>query len=121
MAPTSSDSDDLLLGGFLDDEDLHFLEPQEVRRLIWEQVPLVDARSAQEYLRYHLKSALHIPHNTGQQQVDTLLNDRTKPVIIYSNGQNRAEQLARKLMSIHYRHVYILGGGISALQAHQDA
>ena len=39
MASTSSDSDDLLLGDFLDEEDLRFLEPQEVRRLIWEQVP----------------------------------------------------------------------------------
>lgn len=121
MASYSSDSDDLLLGDFLDDEELHYLEPQEVRRLIWEQVTLIDARSAQEYLRHHLKGATHVPCTAGEHQVKTLLVDRTDPVIIYSNGQERAEQLARRLIRMRYIHVYVLGGGIGVLNSLQDA
>ena len=121
MASISSDSDDLLLGDFLDDEDLHYLEPQEVRRLIWEQVPLVDARSAQEYLRHHIKGAVHVPSTAGPQQIKALLVDRTKPVILYSNGQERAELLARTLIRMCYQHVYVLGGGIGVLHSLQDA
>lgn len=121
MAFAFSDSDDLLLGDIVEDEGLRLLEPQEVRRLIWEQVPIVDARSAQEYLRYHIKAAIHLPHSAGPQQIKTMLCDRTKPVVIYSNKQTRAEALARKLNHMHYMHVYVLAGGVGVLQPLQDA
>lgn len=121
MTFASSDSDDLLLEDFIADEEMRLLEPQEVRRLIWEEVPLVDARSAQEYLRHHIKAAIHLPYSAKPHQIKTILCDRTQPVIIYSNQQRRAEELARKLNQMDYLHVYVLAGGIGILQPLQDA
>lgn len=104
-----------------DSADLRLLEPQEVRRLIWEQVPLVDARSAQEYLRRHLPGALHLPHGARPQQLRTVLPDPSQPLILFSNGQTRAAALARRLVGLDYGNVYVLGGGIGLLLALQDA
>jgi len=121
MEWTPQDSDDLLFENCIDDQDLHLLEPQEVRRLIWESVPLIDARSAQEYECYHINGAVHLPHCSSSKRVSEVLAQRSEPLVIYSNSQKRAEQLARRLLHMHYRHVYVLSGGIAILQPLQDA
>jgi len=103
-----------------DDDDLRLLEPQEVRRLIWEQVPLVDARTGREYERLHLPRALHLPHDASLLRLRTVLPDLGQPLITYSNGQGRSTALARRLMARDYRNVYLLSGGIGLLLALQD-
>ncbi|KEF42458.1 MAG: hypothetical protein ER33_06275 [Cyanobium sp. CACIAM 14] len=102
-------------------EELRLLKPREVRHLIWEQVPLVDASSSQEYLRHHLPGALHLPHGARLQQLRNVLPDLSQPLILYSNAQNRAAALARRLSNLDYANVYVLGGGIGILLALQDA
>lgn len=114
-------ADPLCGDGAGQDADLRLLEPQEVRRLIWELVPLVDARSAQEYLRHHLPGALHLPPGARLQQLSSVLPDLRQPLILYSNGQKRSAALARRLLSLDYENVYVLAGGIGILLAAQDA
>lgn len=101
-------------------KDLRLLKPLEARRLIWEQVPLVDARSAHDYLGYHLPGAVNVPQGAENEQIRRSLPDHRQPLIVYSNSNKRASTLALQLMEIGYSNVYLLGGGLATVIAHQD-
>jgi len=99
---------------------VRLLSAQEMRRLIWELVPLVDARSAQAFLSYHLPGAIHVPHDAENQQIRRVLPDPKQPLILYSNTMNRATALAQRLLELGYDNVSILRGGLSHPLALQD-
>lgn len=103
------------------DQGFHILSALEARRLIWELVPLVDARSAQDYLSYHLPGAIHLPHGAEQDQIRRVLPDHNQPLILYSNTMKRATALAFQLLELGYTSVHIISGGLANPLARQDA
>ena len=48
---------------------VRLVSAQEMRRLIWELVPLVDARSAQAFMRDHLPGAIDVPLIAENEQI----------------------------------------------------
>lgn len=129
--------DDLRLGTVAPSLEVRCLTPLEVRRLVWEGVPLVDARSIREYQRCHLHHAIHLgasasvnggaagPALDVPPREASLLRarfpDRRTPLICYSNGEGRSHQLVLHLQHLGYPHVYALAGGLNRFLAPQDA
>lgn len=97
------------------------LSTLEARRLIWELVPLVDARSASDYLSYHLPGAIHLPDDAQPDLISRVLPEPHKPLILYSNTIQRATTLAGQLLDLGYINVFIFNGGLTNLLALQDA
>jgi rhodanese-related sulfurtransferase len=93
----------------------------EVRRLIWEQVTALDARTAAEHLRCQIEGSLHVGIRPTARQLQRLGLDPTVPLICYSNADVRAAQLNAHLRGLGYRHVYNLNGGLSAFLSTQHA
>ena len=91
------------------------LDPCEVRRLVWEGVTLLDARSARDHARSPRRATVHLCHLAPRQQLQALGGDPTLPLVCCSNGEHRARRLAQRLKRLGYRHVYVLRGGLEAL------
>ena len=100
---------------------LRFLNANEVRRLVWEGVQLIDARSAQEFHASHLKGALHLTPEADDAQWQHACPNEQQILVCYSNRQCRAERLALRLRDAGYAHVYVLGGGLESFFAQQAA
>ena len=93
----------------------------EVRRLLWEQVTALDARTAAEHLRCQIEGSLHVGIRPTARQLQRLGLDPADPLICYSNADVRAAQLNAHLRALGYRHVYSLNGGLSAFLSTQVA
>jgi len=91
------------------------LEASEVRRLVWEGVTLLDARSARDHARSPRLAAVHLCHLAPRQQLLKLGADPSLPLVTCSNGEHRARRLAQRLKRLGYRHVYVLRGGLEGL------
>lgn len=92
------------------------LEPAEVRRLIWEGVTLLDARSDRDRASVPHSAAVPLCHQASLQTLHQLCGDRQDPLVCASNGERRARRLAVRLSRLGYRHVYVLRGGLAGLQ-----
>jgi hypothetical protein len=92
------------------------LEPVEVRRLIWEGVMLLDARSERDRANVPHTVAVPLCHRASPQALQLLCGDRQEPLVCASNGERRARRLAVRLNRLGYRHVYVLRGGLAGLQ-----
>lgn len=93
----------------------------EVRRLLWEQVTALDARTAAEHLRCQIEGSLHVGTCPTARQLQRLGLDPTDPLICYSNADVRAAQLNAHLRALGYRYVYNLNGGLSPFLSTQHA
>lgn len=129
--------DDLRLGTVAPSLEVRCLTPLEVRRLVWEGVPLLDARTCREYQRCHLHHAIHLatPAPAQAKALNASLEplpwetsllrarfpDRRAPLICYSNAEGRSHQLVLRLQQLDYLHVYALAGGLNRFLAPQDA
>lgn len=75
---------------------------------------ILDARSVEEYHQNHLPGAISFSvkdENDYTGKVQKLHAD--KPVFIYSIGNGRSNQLAKKLQASGFKEVYELPGGLS--------
>lgn len=93
----------------------------EVRRLIWERVKTLDARSAAEHLRHRLEGSVHVGMRPSARQLQHLGLEPHEPLICLSNGGTRARQLNAHLRALGYRHAYHLSGGLGAVAPSQGA
>ena len=91
------------------------LEASEVRRLVWEGVTLLDARSARDHARSPRRAAVHLCHMAPRQHLLKQCPDPSLPLVCCSNAEHRARRLARRLTRLGYRHVYVLRGGLEEL------
>ena len=96
------------------------LNSTEVKWLLWEGVPLLDARSAAEYLRCQIQGAMQVGAQPSEHQLGRLGLDPKAPLICYSNGEQRARQLCAHLEEIGYRCVYLLEAGLEGFLSRQD-
>lgn len=124
--------DDLRLGFVAPSLVVRCLSAPEVRRLVWEGVTLVDARSSREYQHWHLRQAISLPGDglleAGSDEaclkasvLRSCFLDRRAPLIVYSNGERRSHQLVKRLQYLGYPHVFSVAGGLSQFLALQDS
>ena len=94
---------------------------EELKTRMQEGVVLLDVLTHEEYARRHLPGALNacIYEIAFPDAVEKLLPDRSTPIVVYdATGSTRTALLAReRLLSMGYRQVSVLEGGLAAWQA----
>lgn len=93
------------------------LTARELPRLLWEGVPLFDARSARDRGRQPCLMAVPLSHQAPRQQLLQHCSDPSLPIICCSNRERRARRLALRFRRLGCRHVVVLRGGLEALSA----
>ena len=91
--------------------------PQEVAAL-QQEVIFLDVRSVSEWDGGHIKGAIHIPFNRAAQQIDSVIPDRSVPIIAYCSGGGRAASVVKSLRKQGYTVVPVTRGGFLQLVGH---
>ncbi|MHC1741405.1 MAG: rhodanese-like domain-containing protein [Syntrophobacteraceae bacterium] len=89
------------------------VEPEELAdRMLAEEPGLlvVDVRSAEEYARFHLRGAVHVPLPELASRLAPSKNVGT--IVLYSNGMTHPAQARDSLARLGFRNVYILTDGL---------
>lgn len=73
---------------------------------------IIDVRSLQEYNEGHLKGAINIPYYEINQNVDKILKNREKEIVLYCQAGVRGKQAYKKLIKYNYKKVYNLYKGL---------
>jgi rhodanese-related sulfurtransferase len=97
------------------------LNAAEVRRLIWEGVQVVDARTAAEHLHCKIQGSTQLGIQPSLAMLQRLGLDRDDPIVCYSNHEQRARKLSEHLNALGYRSVYRLRSGLEGYWPRQDA
>ncbi|MBP0903503.1 rhodanese-like domain-containing protein [Mariniflexile gromovii] len=74
---------------------------------------ILDARETNEFNTSHIKNAIHVGYNHFNiESIQTLIPDKTTPIVVYCSIGIRSETIAHKLKKQGYAHVSNLYGGI---------
>ena len=73
---------------------------------------VVDVRSIQEYDEEHLDGAINIPYYDIDENINNILDDKEKEIILYCEVGARSKRAYRRLKKMGYINVYNLYGGI---------
>jgi len=76
---------------------------------------LVDVREPVAYERRHIFGATSVPRQRLELRIGALVRDAATPIVLYDEGNGRAERAAATLVRHGYRDVAVLGGGIDAI------
>lgn len=97
--------------GVIEAIDAQTVKPGESKRLI------IDARSSEEYKRWHLSGAINVPYDylepTDPKTINEIASSGAKRVVIYGDGDNpdSGEQLAKEVAGKGIRNVAFVKGG----------
>ena len=75
---------------------------------------IVDVREASEWEQGHLPGASHISKSYLEQQIEGLVPDRDKPVVLYCAGGVRSLFAGKTLREMGYTNVSSMSGGFQA-------
>ena len=89
------------------DVNIEELKEKQVKDAI-----IVDVRSSQEYLEWHLEGAINIPYYEINKNVYNILKDNNQEIVLYCQSGERSMQAYRKLIKLKYKNVYNLYKGI---------
>jgi len=73
---------------------------------------LIDVREEDEWNQVRIPSAIHIPKNLIAERIDAVTSDKQKPVYLHCRGGVRSLEAAHTLISLGYKQVYSVNGGI---------
>ena len=74
---------------------------------------LLDVREADEYAQGAIPGALHLPRGSLELQVEGILTDKSRPVVIYCAGGVRSVLAAKALQDLGYLDVVSMAGGFN--------
>ena len=95
------------------DNALDHMEPEELaQRIIAGQkdLVLVDIRSELEFIKFHIKTARHIPLKDLVKQLEPYQNQGM--IVLYSNGMTHPAQARDALFRMGFNNVYLLTDGL---------
>ena len=73
---------------------------------------IVDVRSSQEYMEGHLEGAINIPYYEINKNINKILEDKHKEIVLYCEAGIRSKRAYKKLKEFGYENVYNLYLGI---------
>ena len=79
------------------------------------QIILIDVRSNQEYEEGHLNGAININVYNIQNEIDKIVKNKEKNIIIYCSSGYRSRKAKEILNKMGYTNVYVLKNGIDNL------
>jgi molybdopterin/thiamine biosynthesis adenylyltransferase/rhodanese-related sulfurtransferase len=84
----------------------------EAERMIAEGAALVDTREPHEWQTGHLPGATLVPPAQVMDEIESVVPERDRPVVIYCAAGARSLRAARQMASLGYRDVVSVSGGI---------
>ena len=88
------------------------LDPQDINKIISDEIVVVDARDKEKYLASHIKGALQIDIDYNSIQH----SKKKSGIILCLNKHNSGIRTIKILKKIGYLNVYIINGGFEAWQ-----
>lgn len=79
------------------------------------EVILIDVRSNQEYEEGHLNGAINISVYNLKNEIENLVKDKEKVIILYCSSGHRSKKAKEILENLGYENVYNLKNGIDDL------
>jgi rhodanese-related sulfurtransferase len=92
------------------------LSPREAASL-QQEVIFLDVRTTLEWLRGHIKGAVHIPYDEVPEKVTSMIPDRSISVITYCASGGRASHVIDAMRKLGYTVVPVVDGGYRQLIA----
>jgi len=77
----------------------------------------VDVREDREFAEDHAAGAIHIGKGVIERDIETILPDKTQPIVLYCGGGYRSVLAAESLGYMGYTDVVSMDGGIKAWRA----
>ena len=78
-------------------------------------VIFLDVRSKQEYKENHINYSINIPLYQLEQNVESILKDKSKIIIVYCQSGKRSKKAVKILKNLSYSNIYNLKGGIEEI------
>lgn len=79
------------------------------RYLSCKRIVIIDIRSSDEYISYHLEDSINIPVNKLIKEYPILLNKTTQYYLVCNDG-NKSKYISKMLQEEGYNVVRVIGG-----------
>lgn len=95
----------------------YLISAEEAKKMIRDKKVdvVLDVRTKMEYNLGHYPQAVHIPTQALQDQVETLIPDKTTRILVYCNTGQRARYATDLLKAKGYKHVNYIAGTYTTL------
>jgi len=101
-----------ILYRFFRNMELYNITMQELKEKQNNGAIIVDVRSSQEYEEGHICGAINIPEYKINCNIDKVLPNKEKEIVLYCSSGIRSKDAYKKLVKLGYKNVYNLYGGI---------
>ena len=75
---------------------------------------IVDVRSSQEFEEGHLNGAINIPYYEINKNVQEILKDKNREIVLYCEAGIRSKRAYRRLKKLEYEKIFNLYGGLDS-------
>lgn len=86
---------------------------EQLKKMVAQGAILVDVRSPQEFDEGHLDNAILLPEYEIKENVDQVLPDKLKVIIVYCSTGHRGQKAQQILKMLGYKKVYNLCNGFN--------
>ena len=93
-----------------------YVQADELAHWIIDKEPgfdVADIRSEKDYKNYHIPGSIHVPFEQLGEEDKLVLFDKSKTLILTSNGNTKAGQAWILLKQLGFEDIFILAGGIN--------
>ena len=104
-----------ILYGFFRNMSSYDITMQELKNKQNNGAIIVDVRSSQEYSEGHICGAINIPEYEISRDINRILKDKEKDIILYCSSGIRSKSAYKKLKRLGYKNVFNLYGGLDAI------
>lgn len=92
------------------------IDVKEIDALLKEHAFLLDVRSELEFSHGHIENATNIDVEKLEQNVEDLIPNKERKIIVYCQSGNRSVRASEILIKLGYQNVYNVVGGYGAYQ-----
>lgn len=83
--------------------------PMKAKNLVSKGAILLDVRSTEEFSKGHLEGAINLDYSKISTDIEKLISDKSKTVIVYCSAAKRSTQAVAAMIKLGYTDVYNLG------------
>ena len=85
---------------------------EELKKKQDEGAIIIDVRSSQEFNEWHIEGAINIPEYEINCDIEKILDDKDKEIVLYCASGIRSKKAYQKLAKLDYKNIYNLYGGL---------
>jgi sulfur-carrier protein adenylyltransferase/sulfurtransferase len=87
------------------------IDPPEASGLVENGTLFLDVRERDEWEEGHIPGAVFVPRGNLESRIESVENDRDRPIVVYCAGGSRSAFAAKSLQDLGYTNVVSLTGG----------